>query len=94
MERVRGEFPNPAGTEHSVSPLLEGYLSEQEYARQRGISIRTCQRDRALRKAPPHCILGKQIFYRIAAVREWLLAQERSFEPDRRGSATPRRRSR
>ena len=61
--------------------LLEGYISEQEYARQRGVSLRTCQRDRALRKSPPHCVLGKQVFYRIAAVRAWLLQQERSFEP-------------
>jgi hypothetical protein len=63
--------------------LLEGFISEQEYARQRGVSLRTCQRDRALRKAPPHCMLGKQVFYRISAVREWLVRQERSFDADR-----------
>jgi len=71
--------------------LLEGYISEQEYARQRGVSLRTCQRDRALRKAPPHCILGKQVFYRIAAVRDWLVKQERSFETARPLSRKGRR---
>lgn len=62
--------------------FLRDYISEGEYARQRGVSLRTCQRDRALRKSPPHCVLGKQVFYRVAAVRAWLLEQERSFEPD------------
>jgi hypothetical protein len=64
----------------SSPSIFEGYISEAEYARQRGVSLRTCQRDRALRKSPPHCIIGKQVFYRITAIREWLLQQERSFE--------------
>lgn len=72
--------------ETPIPSLLEGYITEEEYARQRGVSVRTCQRDRALRKAPPHCILGKQVLYRIAAVRDWLVKQERSFEPVRPSS--------
>ncbi len=62
--------------------LLEGYVSEKEYAQERGISLRTCQRERALRKAPPHVVLGKQIYYRVEAVRAWLVGQEKSFEGD------------
>ena len=58
--------------------LFAGYIPEREYARQRGVSLRTCQRDRALRKGPPFVVVGKQVYYRVAAVREWLLAQERS----------------
>jgi hypothetical protein len=65
--------------------LLEGYITEKEYARQRGVSLRTCQRERALRKAPPHVVLGKHIYYRIAAAREWLLKNERSFDDRRPG---------
>jgi hypothetical protein len=72
--------------------VLEGYIPEREYALQRGVSLRTCQRERALRKAAPHCILGKQVFYRISAVREWLLAQERSFDSDARPSGKRGRR--
>lgn len=60
--------------------VLDGYISEDEYARQRGVSVRTCQRERALRKSAPYVLLGKKVFYRVAAVREWLLAQERTFE--------------
>jgi hypothetical protein len=74
--------------------LLEGYISEPEYARQRGVSVRTCQRDRALRKSPPYLLLGKQVFYRIAAVRAWMLQHERAFEPEkRRRQASARRRA-
>lgn len=58
--------------------ILFGFLTETEYARERGISIRTCQRDRRLRKAPPHVLIGRRAFYRIDAVREWLLKNEQS----------------
>jgi hypothetical protein len=70
--------------ERNAPSLLEGYISEQEYARQRGVSLRTCQRERALRKSAPHVVLGKNVYYRIAAVREWLVRQERSFSDDTR----------
>lgn len=75
--------PNVDEGQPSDRLFLQGHIPEQEYARQRGVSLRTCQRDRALRKAPPHIVLGKQVFYRVAAVRAWLLEQERSFEPGR-----------
>ena len=67
--------------------ILDGYVSEAEYARQRDVSVRTCQRDRALRQAPPHVILGNRVFYRVDAVRDWLLERER--KADRRPT-TPR----
>ena len=57
--------------------FLEGYISEQDYARRRGVTLRTCQRDRQLRKAPPYTKLGRQIFYRIDALREWMVKNER-----------------
>ena len=74
-----GDAVNAANREAEES-ILAGFITEQEYAQQRGVSLRTCQRDRALRKSPPFCIVGKQVFYRVAAVRAWLLQQERSFE--------------
>jgi len=58
--------------------FLDGFISEEQYARQRGVTIRTCQRDRQLRKAPPYVKLGRCIFYRIEAVREWLIRNERA----------------
>ncbi len=62
----------------STAQLLLGYLTEAEYARQRGVSIRTTQRDRAMRQSPPHVVIGRQVYYRIEAAREWLLARENS----------------
>ena len=70
---------NPVSENESDRPaplMLDGYISEDEYARQRGVSIRTTQRDRALRQSPPYVIIGRQVYYRITAAREWLLARE------------------
>ena len=78
------DIPATTGTEPSAPSLLQGFITEQEYARQRGVSVRTCQRDRAMRKSPPYCVMGKQVLYRISAVREWLVRNERSFEADSR----------
>lgn len=64
----------PAST---PSNILQGFISEAEYARQRGVSLRTCQRDRALRQSPPHVRIGKAVYYRVDAVRDWLIARER-----------------
>jgi hypothetical protein len=83
----------PTISVESTAPLLlQGYITEEEYARQRGVSVRTCQRDRAMRKSPPYCALGKQIFYRVTAVREWLVRNERSFEDKPLNSRKPGRR--
>ena len=74
------EEGTPAANVDATPNVFEGYISEFEYARQRGVSVRTCQRDRALRHAPPHVALGKTIFYRVDAVRAWLEARERKAE--------------
>jgi hypothetical protein len=62
---------------NSSTDFLEGCINELEYALRRGVTVRTCQRDRQLRKAPPHIKLGRAIFYRVEAVREWLVKNER-----------------
>ena len=64
-------------SESATTDFLEGFISEPEYARRRGVTLRTCQRDRQLRKAPPYIKLGRQVFYRIDAVRGWLMKNER-----------------
>jgi hypothetical protein len=70
-----------SGTVAGTTPeLLQGYLSEDEYARQRGVSLRTCQRDRALRQSPPYVVIGRQVYYRLEAVREWLIKREQLLE--------------
>ena len=51
-------------------------ITEQEYADQRGVSVRTTARERAQRIGPPFIRLGRKIYYRPAAIEAWLIAQE------------------
>lgn len=57
--------------------VLAGFISEKEYAAQRGVPVRTCERDRAMRQSPPYILMGRKVYYRIDAVRDWLLKLER-----------------
>lgn len=57
---------------------LKDLIPEAEYAAQRGKSLRTIQRERALRQGPPFIKLGKSIFYRPEAINAWLLSQEQT----------------
>jgi hypothetical protein len=79
----------------NTSDILEGYLDEAAYAKQRGVSVRTCQRDRQLRQSPPYVVIGNHIYYRIEAVRAWLRARERDPSPFvvRKRATAARRRS-
>ncbi len=63
-----------------IPDFLEGFISEGEYAARRGVSLRTCQRDRQLRQAPPFIMFGRQILYRIESVRDWLIAREHATD--------------
>jgi hypothetical protein len=74
--------PTPAETD-----LFSGYVDELEYCRQRGISLRTAQRDRQLRQSPPYTLIGQRVLYRVEAVRAWLLDRERQVE---RKASAPR----
>ena len=74
------------GAAETVAPdIFDGYIDEHEYCRQRGVSLRTAQRDRQLRQSPPYITVGKRVLYRIEAVRDWLIARERTA--DRRPTA-------
>lgn len=62
----------------AAQDFFEGFISEAEYAARRGVSVRTCQRDRQLRQAPPFVLFGRQVLYRTEAVRDWLIAREKA----------------
>jgi hypothetical protein len=62
------ENPNP----------LVGLTSEREIAALFNESPRTWARRRQLREGPPYIQLGRRIYYRLDAVRQWLLAHERN----------------
>ncbi len=55
---------------------FEDLLTEDQYTSARRQSKRTTQRERAMRMGPPFIKIGNKIFYRKAAVRDWLLAHE------------------
>ena len=67
---------NAAPVDASVPNFLRGYISEVAYAHIRRTSVRTCQRDRQLRKSPPFVRLGRRVFYRTEAVHTWLVSNE------------------
>jgi len=62
-------------------------ITEADYAAQRGVSVRTVQRERAQRIGPPFIKLGRVIYYRPAAIENWLLAQEQAQPRAKRGAA-------
>ena len=55
---------------------LHDLISETDYAEMRGVSVRTIQRERSLRIGPPFIKLGRNVYYRPAAIEAWLDAQE------------------
>ena len=63
-----------------IPDFLEGFISEEDYAARRGVSLRTCQRDRQLRQAPPFVLIGRQAYYRLEAIRDWLIAREQAAD--------------
>jgi hypothetical protein len=68
---------------------LDGYYSQEELAAILGKSHHALERWRRMRTGPPVTFIGKTPVYRIAAVNEWLLTQERQpvREPKRRRRA-------
>lgn len=55
---------------------LKDLLTEREYAEQRGVSLRTVQRERQLGVSPAYVKLGRATYYRRAAIEAWLRAKE------------------
>jgi hypothetical protein len=61
----------------SASDFASDFISEEALANTPlGGSKRTWQRRRRSRAAPPYVRVGRRVFYRVAAVRDWLLKQE------------------
>lgn len=59
-----------------TSAVLDDLLPEPELADEMSRSRRTLQRWRDEGVGPAYIQIGKQIFYRRAAIREWLLSLE------------------
>jgi hypothetical protein len=56
--------------------ISDEFIPEPNLTRDLSRDTRTLQRWRAQRVGPPYIRMGRQILYRRAAVREWLIALE------------------
>jgi len=66
--------PKPRQLEGFSAP--EGFVRVRELANMMGISKRTLRRWEAFRQGPPKIKIGRQIYYRLEAVNEWLVSRE------------------
>ena len=57
-------------------PLLDDLMSDDECAAELGRNARTLKRWRDLRQGPPYLRIGRQIYYRRQAVRDWFRRSE------------------
>lgn len=62
--------------------LEHDFLNSSEVANLLNISLRTLHRWGRLRKGPPSIKVGRRIYYRRAAIEQWLLALEGTTNRD------------
>lgn len=65
---------------------IQDLIPEPDFAAQRGVSLRTVQRERAQRIGPPFIKIGRKVFYRPAAIEQWLIEREQE-QPRANGRA-------
>jgi len=65
------------------SPLLAGYISEIELAKQLKIGLRTLRHWRKEGIGPPITYLGRKPFFKLTSVEGWLNSRERAMPRDR-----------
>lgn len=56
--------------------VMAGHITQEEFADTLGVTIRTLQRMHTARRGPARIKVGRAIYYRVDAVREWLAANE------------------
>jgi hypothetical protein len=60
----------------SEKAFFADYWTEDEFAKQRGLSTRTLRSERARGAGPPYLIDGRSAYYSIEKARAWLLQKE------------------
>ena len=61
-----------------VPDLLADWISREQLARALDLTTDTLSRWEARRQGPPCTRKGRKIFYRRAAIQEWIRAQEQA----------------
>src|SRR5689334_19942571 len=88
------DYPESSPTASNTEPHdLDAYGldSEAQFAAAMKRTIGTLRRWRASRCGPPFIVIQRQVYYRRAAVAEWLLKQELDFSADKKGSGARKR---
>lgn len=70
---MEGQQSEPAGR----MPLLDGWLTRANVAAEIGVSVDTLARWETQRIGPPCIRVGRKVFYRADAFRDWLISRER-----------------
>jgi hypothetical protein len=63
--------------------VLSEFVAEPDLAAQLGVTVRTLRGWSRKRVGPPRTVVARRIYYRRAAVEQWLLAREQ--QPVRSG---------
>jgi hypothetical protein len=69
---------------HSAEAIGPDYVTAQQLAQELKVTHWTLQRWRRTRRGPPTTIIGRHVYYRRQAIKEWLLAREGSTRSDLR----------
>lgn len=67
-----------------MMPLLEGYISKADLARELDVHPKTIERYESLPNGLPSTLIGGRKLYRRTSVIAWLEARERKPNPQRR----------
>ena len=76
-----GPLPDP---EPQPRSLMRDWISRADLALELGLSVDTMRRWETQRFGPPCVRAGRKVFYRRAAVQDWLEEQERAAPRRRR----------
>lgn len=76
-----GSMPDP---KEKPRTLMAGWISRLDLAIELGLSVETLRRWEAQREGPPCIRAGRKVFYRRAAVEDWLDEQEQAAPRRRR----------
>jgi predicted DNA-binding transcriptional regulator AlpA len=81
-DQVIGERNADPSTE-----LMQGWMGRRDVAAALGISAATLQRWQTRRVGPPCVRIGRRVFYRADAFREWMISRERGPVVSKRAGA-------
>ena len=63
-----------------MGEILTGYLTPTEAAAELAINPRTLERWNRLNEGPPRLKIGRRVYYRAEALRDWLRSLEQAVE--------------